>query len=264
MRRRIRWAAASAVACCVVSLTAVAPAATAGVETGPPPTAHHVHSIATVGPLFFSVLGLGPLLGLPHYCSASVVHSSGHDLAITAAHCIYGSGAGIEFAPGYSGHEVPYGVWAVRRAYVDPAWVRDRDPRHDVAVLLLARHGGRGVEDVTGPAPRLAGAPEPNSTVTVDGYVAGSGGTPITCENSVYYTGRFPTFDCGGFANGVSGGPWIASGRLVGVTGGLHQGGCTPDTSYSAPLGPDARALLVRAGTGAPGDVVPLPGSDGC
>jgi hypothetical protein len=100
--------------------------------------------------------------------------------------------------------------------------------------------------------------------VTVDGYVAGSGGTPLTCTAPAYYTQGFPSFDCAGYAGGVSGGPWLAGGRVVGVIGGLHQGGCTPTTSYSAAFGPDVAALLARAQAAAAGDTAPIPGGDGC
>jgi hypothetical protein len=228
------------------------------------PVARHVPSIRTVGPLFLSALGLGPMLRLPHYCSASVVHSPGHDLVITAAHCVYGTGIGIEFAPGYSDGKSPFGVWDVRRAYVDPAWKDDGDPQHDVAVLVLAARSGRNVEDLTGRAPALGRAPQAGTRVTVDGYVAGPGGTPITCRAPIRYTHGYPRFGCRGYADGVSGGPWLADGRIVGVTGGLHQGGCTPDVSYSSPFGRQVHALLTRARAGGPGDVVPLPGPDGC
>jgi trypsin len=251
----------TAAACMLAILSCVFPPSAASAGT---PVARHVHSIPTVGPLFLSALGLGPVLGLPHYCSASVVHSAGHDLAVTAAHCVYGTGAGIEFAPGYSGREIPFGVWSVRRIYLDPAWVRDRDPRRDVAVILLAPHADRNVEELTGPAPRLGRAPSVGKQVTVDGYPAGSGGTPITCTAPVRYTRGFPSFDCGGYVDGVSGGPWLAGGRIVAVTGGLHQGGCTPATSYSAPFGPEIAALLTRARAGGPGDTAPVPGGDGC
>jgi hypothetical protein len=256
---RVRILLAGALAALLVPATAAA-----GQTGDAGQVARHVHSIRTVGPLFLSVLGLGPALRLPHYCSASVVHSPRHDLAITAAHCVYGTGFGIEFAPGYTNGAAPYGVWSVRHAYVDPAWKADRDPQHDIAVLELGARAGRNVEDVVGPAPRFGAAPPAGTPVTVDGYVAGSGGTPITCTAPVYYTDGYPSFDCGGFADGVSGGPWLAGGRVVGVTGGLHQGGCTPATTYSAAFGPDGRALLARARAGAPGDVVPIPGSDGC
>jgi hypothetical protein len=229
------------------------------------PDAQTVTSIPTVGPLFLpSVLGLGPALQLPHYCSAGVVHSPGHDLVLTAAHCVYGSGLGIEFAPGYHDGVSPYGVWTVRRAYLDPAWLSGQDPQHDVAVLEMYRHGGRGVEDATGPAAPLGSAPAPGTTVTVDGYVAGSGGEPITCSAPVYYTDGFPSFDCDGYADGVSGGPWFAAGSLVGVIGGLHQGGCSPATSYTAAFDPDVAALLTRAEAGGAADLAPIPGGDGC
>lgn len=228
------------------------------------PTARPVTSIPTVGPLFFpSVLGLAPGLGLPHYCSASVVHSAGRNLVLTAAHCVYGPGPGIEFAPGYHDGVSPHGVWAVRRVYLDAAWVANRDPRRDFALLQLAPHGSTRIETVTG-ANVLGAAPAPGSGVTLDGYVAGSGGRPITCTNAVYRTAGYPSFDCAGFADGVSGGPWLAGNHVVGVIGGLHQGGCTAGTSYSSPLGAASAALLVRAQAGGRGDVAPIPGGDGC
>lgn len=132
--------------------------------------------IPTVGPLFFpSVVGIGPTLRFPHYCSASVVDSPGADLVLTAAHCVYGTGLGIEFAPGYHDGVSPFGVWAVRRVYLDPAWLHGHDPQLDFAVLQLARHHGVGVEHATGSAPALGRAPASGSSVTVAGYVAGSG-----------------------------------------------------------------------------------------
>ena len=235
----------------VVAGAGAGPAGGSGAAPGPV----SVTSIPTVGPLFLpSVLGLGPALGLPHYCSASVVHSAGHDLALTAAHCVYGNGFAIEFAPGFHDGVSPYGVWAVRRVYLDAQWLHGHDPQHDFAVLQLARKGGRGVEDRTGAAPRLGHAPASGSTVTVDGYVAGSGGRPISCSASVYYTGGYPSFDCAGFRDGVSGGPWLQGGRVVGVIGGLHQGGCTAATSYSARFGADVAELLARAELGGPGN----------
>lgn len=234
-------------------------------SAGAAPAAQPVPSIPTVGALFIpSVAGLGPALGLPHYCSASVVHSAGHNLVLTAAHCIYGTGFAIEFAPGYADGRTPYGVWAIRHVYLEPAWRQGQDPRADVAVLQMAPRGGRNVEEVTGAAPVLGTAPVAGSPVTVDGYVAGVRGRPITCTAPVYYTAGFPSFDCDGYANGVSGGPWLQDGRVVGVIGGLHQGGCTPSTSYSAPFGGAVAALVSRAEAGGRGDVAPFPGSDGC
>ncbi|MBW8801696.1 MAG: trypsin-like serine protease, partial [Streptomyces sp.] len=202
-------------------------------------------------------------LGLPHYCTASVVHSPSRDLVLTAAHCVYGTGLGIEFAPGFDDGATPYGTWTVTRAYVDRRWSTTHDTAHDVALLRVAPRAGHRIEDVTGGVP-LGAAPAAGRTVTVDGYLAGTGGRPISCTADVYYTGVYPSFDCGGFADGVSGGPWLAGGRLVGATGGLHQGGCTADTSYSAPFGPDTAALLARAAAGGAGDVVLPALDDGC
>jgi hypothetical protein len=243
---------------------AAAPAAAALTGATPVPAAQTVTSIPSVGPLFFpSLLGLGPALGLPHTCSASVVHSAGRNLVLTAAHCVFGTGLGFEFAPGYHDGVSPNGVWTVLRVYVDPAWTASQDPQHDVAILQVAPRAGQQVEDRTGAA-ALGLAPAADTPVTVDGYVAGSGGRPITCTAPVYYTAGFPSFDCAGYAAGVSGGPWLSGGHVVGVVGGLHQGGCTDSTSYSPAFGAGVTALLARAEQGGSGDVAPFPGSDGC
>src|SRR5579859_1903681 len=180
-----------------------------------------------IGPLYFpSVFGIGPKLGFVHYCSASVVHSSTRDLIITAAHCVYGNGLGIEFAPGYAAGRTPFGTWSVTAAYVDPAWIEHRDPRHDVAILRVARNKGRAIEDVVG-AHALATAPLPGTAVTMTGYAVGRNDEPITCTARSYLTDGYPSLDCPGFVNGTSGGPWISGGELVGVIGGLDEGGCT-------------------------------------
>ncbi|MCW2597625.1 MAG: Trypsin, partial [Jatrophihabitans sp.] len=117
-RRRVRIAALSALLLAGGAATvSPLPAAAVAPRAITPPVARPVTSIPTVGPLFFpSLLGLGPTLGLPHYCSASVVRSAGHDLVLTAAHCVYGTGLATEFAPGFHDGVSPYGVWAVRRA----------------------------------------------------------------------------------------------------------------------------------------------------
>jgi hypothetical protein len=236
--------------------------AAAGVAAAPagaadPPAAAETAPVASVGPLFFpSVLGLFPLLRLPHFCSASVVHSSSRDLVITAAHCVYGTGPTIEFAPGYDRGATPYGVWDVRRLYVDPAWRATRDPRHDVAILEVAPRAGKLLEDVVGAHP--LGVPLPGADVTVLGYRLGSGDRPLACTNALYLTDGYPTFDCTGYTDGVSGGPWLQDGSVVGVTGGLEQGGCGAVAEYSTPFGDDTAALLARAESGGAGDTAPV------
>lgn len=225
---------------------AAARAATSAAPVAPTPSS---------GALFFpSVAGLSTLLRLPHFCSASVLHSTSRDLLITAAHCVYGTGLTMEFAPGDHDGVAPYGVWAVRRAYVPRAWLHGQDPHADVAVLEVAPRGGRRIEDVTGGlryADPVAGRP-----VTVSGYPIGTGG-PVGCTDTLYLTDGYPSIDCSGLADGVSGGPWVQGGRLVGVTGGLQQGGCA-DTEYAAPLAGVLPALVSRAESGARGDLVPI------
>ena len=83
--------------------------------------------------------------------------------------------------------------------------------------------------------------------MTVTGYVLGQNDAAVTCTPPVYFTSGWPSFDCGGFADGTSGSPWVQAGHVDAVIGGLHQGGCTPATSYSAPFGADVTALYERA-----------------
>lgn len=245
--RARRTVAAAAVAL----LTFLAPAASARVSPRPDPT---------VGAIYLPGLaGSAPRLDLPHYCTGSVVRSPGHNVVLTAAHCVVGLGIGMEFVPAYRDGQAPYGAWDVTRVYVDQAWLAHQDPRHDFAFLRLAGQirGGKHVEiqDVVG-GHALGTAPPAGRPVTVSGYVAGSGDEPITCAAAVYYTGAYPTFDCPGFAGGTSGSPWITRQSVVGVIGGLDGGGCTAGTSYSAPFGADVRALYRRAVAGGVGDVV--------
>jgi V8-like Glu-specific endopeptidase len=263
--RRRRATITLAIAACLL-----ASATDAGAQL---PAAHHVPPVPTVGALFFpSLLGLGPALGLPHDCTASVVHSPRHDLAITAAHCVAGTGIGYEFAPGYVDGRLPYGLWTVTAVYVNRAWTTAQDPQHDYAFLRLAPHrvGGRVVhiEDLTG-ANVLGAAPAPGTLVTVDAYAAGSNDKPLACTVPAYEHDGYPAFDCDGFVGGTSGGPWLAltasgSAAVVGVIGGLHQGGCTASTSYSSGFGADVMRDWQRAASGAAPDLVVPSFGSGC
>jgi V8-like Glu-specific endopeptidase len=206
-------------------------------------------------------------VGTTHFCTASVVHSPTHDLLITAGHCISGGGAGLRFVPGYRRGSAPHGTWVVTRAYVDQPWRDAHDPAHDVAFLQVAKQprGGRlvGPEDVVG-ANTLGRAPAARTSVTVTGYAFGTNDDPVFCTAPVYYTQTWPTFDCDGFADGTSGSPLVADHAVLGVIGGLHEGGCTVSTSYSAPFADAVQALYSRAASGGSGDVVTPPVSDGC
>ena len=243
-----------------VALAVFAPAALGST----PPHARTFGGTPTVGALF-----AGPLSS--HFCTASVVRSPRGDVLLTAAHCVTGTGVGLQFAPGFHDGVSPYGRFNVTAVYVDPAWVTRQDPRRDFAFLIVAPRtiGGHRVqvEQLTG-ANALGTRPRPGRRVTIPAYPAGADNDPITCTVRAYYDGVYPAFDCTPYPDGTSGAPWIVQTRhgrtVVGVIGGLHQGGCFPYTSYSAPFGAAVRRAYARAIERATPDVSPAPGPDGC
>jgi V8-like Glu-specific endopeptidase len=221
------------------------------------PTASHTSQaftgVAAVGALFTETSGkLGS-----HFCTASVVHSAQGDLAVTAAHCVTGKPGQIVFVPGYANGKEPYGVWPVTRVYTDAAWQSGQDQDDDVAFLRLAEAtDGVPVEDITG-AEALGGSQRASALVQVIGYPDGTS-QPVLCVN---WTKVFsPTqleFDCGGYPNGTSGGPFLADvsagsgqGTIIGVIGGYEEGGDTPDVSYSSAFGTPVTALYAAAEAG--------------
>ncbi|WP_328459527.1 trypsin-like serine peptidase [Streptomyces sp. NBC_00448] len=231
------------------------------------PTATTFDGTPTVGPLFRNGLDQH------HGCTASVVASPRHDLLVTAAHCVTGTAAGWQFAPGYRGGQTPYGVWTVTHAYIDPRWAGGQDPHYDYAILQVADQSIGGVktaiQDVTG-GNVLAPAPRAGRSITDVAYNSGIDDLPIHCATTATYTDGFPGFNCHGFVGGSSGSPWLAKvpgthvTEVVGVIGGLYQGGCYEYTSYSSPLTWQADKLILRATLGQHPDVVPAAGSDGC
>ena len=216
-------------------------------------TGHPFGGTAAVGALF-TVRGSG--LG-QHFCTASVVHSAHADLAITAAHCVTRGASGIVFVPGYANGREPYGIWPVTAVYTDRAWQSSQDPDDDFAFLQLSdNRDGVPVEDVTG-AENLGTSPGRPALVQVIGY-PDDADEPVWCAN---LTKDFsPTqleFDCGGYPQGTSGGPFLAhvstasgQGTVVGVIGGYQQGGDTDSVSYAAVLAAPAEALFKRAQAG--------------
>lgn len=280
----------------------------AGSSAAQPPSGEATALEPTLGPLFLAGLGRA------HHCSASVLASASRDLVITAAHCLTGSGAGVQFAPGYRDGNTPYGVWTAVQAYVDPSWTANQDPRHDVAILKIARQqrAGRwlGVQDVVG-ANQLGVAPSDGAWLRVPAYPAGLDDEPISCQSPLYRTEGYSSFDCPGYVGGTSGAPFLlpaapaapaapsqaasdgGGGRadegrvdassadassavdggavygdggevIVGVIGGLHQGGCSADTSYASAFGPAIYLLRQRATAGLSPDVLPRAGSANC
>jgi len=204
-----------------------------------------------VGALFVvSSAGLGR-----HFCTASVVHSPHGDLVITAAHCVSSRTPGqIAFVPGYHDGADPYGVWFVTRVVVDTRWRDSRDPGHDVAFLVIRRHGGTAdVERLTG-GERLGTGWPARSLVHVIGY-PDRAQRPVICTSRTRPFGEHQMrFDCAGYTGGTSGGPFLASsvsatglGTVIGVIGGYEQGGDLASVSYSPRFGRAMRDLYRAA-----------------
>ncbi|MEU1041986.1 trypsin-like serine peptidase [Streptomyces sp. NPDC005551] len=199
---------------------------------------------ARVGALFG---GSGDLVG-GHFCTASVVHSAGRNLIVTAAHCLDGGGA-FRFVPGYRDGRAPYGVWRVARTYVSEAWRRDRDEDGDLAFAVVDDlAAGPALEDVVGGNSLATGQATGATAVTVTGYPR-SREVPITCTNRpTAHSATQQRIACPAFTGGTSGSPWVnGDGQVVGVIGGHEEGGDTADVSYSAVLGEEAAALHRRA-----------------
>lgn len=250
----------------VVIITAVAlglGAAPAGASTAPVPTARVVTSVWATGALLSHRRGDSPDVSNKHTCSASVIQSRSHDLILTAAHCIRGRDRVFDFVPDFHDGRAPHGVWTVAAVYLPYAWKHWRSQRADFAILRLARHQNRSIQAMVGARP--VGDPDMSLRTRVAGYPSGTDGRPIVCANHIYRTNAYASFDCRGYVGGVSGGPFIQQGRLVGVVGGLHYGGCVSSTTYATPLGNRLQSLMGRAEAGGPGDRIPatLPRS-GC
>ncbi|MEU3372877.1 trypsin-like peptidase domain-containing protein [Streptomyces sp. NPDC006660] len=201
---------------------------------------------ARVGALFKGDLDGG------HYCTASVVHSSGHDLIVTAAHCLSADeseGGRTVFAPAYRDGSAPYGTWPVESVYADDSWNEDGDQDSDVAFAVLGpgSQGGKQIEDVVGAAPLFAGRAT-GGPVTVTGYPSDTEVPQVCTNTATAYGATQQRIDCPAFPGGTSGSPWVTEGGAVaGVIGGYEFGGDDPDVSYSVVFGPVTKSLYKLA-----------------
>jgi V8-like Glu-specific endopeptidase len=216
-----------------------------------PPTAVSFKGTPAVGALFFGKLG--------HLCTAAVVDSPHGNLAITAAHCIQGlrlgSHSSVYFAPGYHDGKFPYGKWIVRSAFVDASWKRHQDANDDFAFLVVGRAGQR-IQKRTG-GEKLATDVTLPQAAEVIGYPTATK-RPVKCDapaKRFHKKGYHQlVFDCGGFTNGTSGGPFLmhvsrktGRGEVFGVIGGYQQGGDTASISYSAQFERNVARVFKRA-----------------
>jgi V8-like Glu-specific endopeptidase len=270
-RRRARWftwsptgaALITALAIGVVMTVTPAEGAAGDIVSGFARAVRHLVTPSQNGQDFAGTPAVGALFTMTagklgsHFCTASVVNSPHGDLVITAAHCVTGTSGAIAFVPGYHSGATPYGVWTVTGIYVDNPWSSSSDPDDDFAFLKVSQPGSIvPIEDVTG-AEQLGTSTPVRQLVDVIGY-PDSTNVPITCRNWT----RQPMadqleFDCGGYTDGTSGGPFLASvspqtgqGTIIGVIGGYEQGGLTPQVSYSAMFGASVAALYQTAVAG--------------
>jgi V8-like Glu-specific endopeptidase len=236
-----------------IRLAAAAKALPRGAPAVPPALVHgrFYDGTPAVGALFTIS---GGRLGT-HFCTASVVNSRVKDLVITAAHCMHGRQPGqVAFVPEYRRHREPFGTWAVTRVFVDSAWASSASPNDDVAFLVVSQPGNSPpVQELAG-GENLATGWKAAQLVQVIGYPDGRQ-RPITCTARTRPSGpRQMEFDCGGYTDGTSGGPFLANvhpatglGAVIGVIGGYEQGGDTPSVSYSARFGQAVRNLYNNA-----------------
>jgi V8-like Glu-specific endopeptidase len=221
-----------------------------GLDSAPAHAGKPFGGIPAVGALFTTSHGK---LGT-HFCTASVVSSPHGDLLVTAAHCVTGSQGTIAFVPGYANGKAPYDVWYVSRVFTDQAWNTSTSEDDDVAFLEVRQNGASTpMEDVTGAEELGTDLPLADLTQVI-GYPNGAS-EPVICQNWTKAFGATQLeFDCGGYPDGTSGGPFLVKtdqatgqGTVMGVIGGYEQGGDDPAISYSARFGQNIGALYKSA-----------------
>lgn len=214
----------------------------------------HFLGLGSVGALFFRD-GHGD-----HFCTASVVDSRRANLLITAGHCLYGGGAyrsRLVFVPRYSEGSRPLGTWRIRTMVVDRRWAASSDQDLDFGFATVRPSRGREIEQVVH-GNRLVTDQGFHNWVHVIGYPradADPADTAIYCRNWTTRAGKYQVrFDCGGYASGTSGSPWIThfdgrtgTGDVVGVIGGYHRGGWSSSISYTSYFDHDIRHLYQTA-----------------
>lgn len=210
-----------------------------------------------------------------HNCTASVVESKVGNVIVTAAHCISGTGKGLHFVPGFDKGKAPYGSYPVLTAHIHPEWNKRLNINYDYAFLTLGmgKHNGKSthVQAVVG-ANKLVTTGGYNNVVEVVSY-PNHQSSPVHCSgvHTFEQQANQMGFNCGPLPGGTSGSPWIANynpktkrGNVIGNIGGLHEGGCSVNTSFSSKYGSGTLSAYNSANNGRPGNNVRKHGGDGC
>ncbi|MEU5432216.1 hypothetical protein AB0G73_02435 [Streptomyces sp. NPDC020719] len=207
-------------------------------------------------------------------CSGSVVRSPGHNLVLSAGHCLNGySGTSpkrhLAFVPQYHDGLKPFGTFPIRsngvyvsQEYYDLGAHAGAEYDFGFAVTEPNQDGTR-LQDAVGGVRLLTGTGYFHAPVRMIGYPGGAQ-KPLECwswttkwaSDDPADPGTFPRIACDAFVGGTSGGPMLVptfdGWGVIGVIGGYHTGGNTPQISYSAYFGEATRDLYRDAVTDAP------------
>ncbi|MFI1971820.1 hypothetical protein BLA24_06780 [Streptomyces cinnamoneus] len=241
--------------------------ATGGRASDVPPS-HPFDGLPQVGTFFWTD---GNNTG--RFCGGTVVRSPHRDLAVSAAHCLRSPAPKkhLSFVPQYHDGRKPHGVFPVEDIYIDERYYdlgTDGGARWDYTVVRLGeRADGTAVQRAVGGFGLAIRPGYDHEDVRLIGYPGNSDATypkPLDCRSSTHrYTstdprapGDFLEIACAGYVGGTSGGPFLVRGgsgyELIGVIGGYHTGGDTPDISYSSYFTGDLLALYLHAVAGDP------------
>ncbi|MFE7295447.1 trypsin-like serine peptidase [Streptomyces sp. NPDC057579] len=251
-------------------MEAAEPVVVKGQEPSPPrpsaapvPPSHPFEGLPQVGTFFWTD---GTNTG--RFCGGTVVRSPHRNLVVTAGHCLRSPDPKkyLSFVPQYHDGRKPHGIYPVERIYLDQRYYdlgTDGGARWDYAVVRVGpREDGARVQQVTGGFDLLPYPGYDHPDVRLIGY-PGSSDTrypqPLDCASSTHrYTstdpaapGDFLEIPCAGYIGGTSGGPFLVRDfggyALIGVIGGYHTGGDTPDISYSSYFTLDTALLYLHA-----------------
>lgn len=233
------------------------------------PPSRSFDGIPQAGTFFWTDAG-----GTGRTCSGSVVRSPGHDLVLSAGHCLTGSSGAspkrhLGFVPQYHDGLTPLGIFPVKDdgVYISQEYYDQGEhagAAYDFAFAVTEpNQDGVRIQDAAGSVELLTGTGYQHAPVRMIGYPAGAQ-KPLEClswttrwvSDDPADPGTFERIACDGFVGGTSGGPmlvpWPGGWAVVGLIGGYHTGGNTPQVSYSAYFGSATRALYEAATTGAP------------